>query len=36
LKSNRGRKALAPPWFFFNLLVASMVIVILARNGVLF
>jgi formate hydrogenlyase subunit 3/multisubunit Na+/H+ antiporter MnhD subunit len=36
LEAYRGRKALAPPWFFFNLLVASMVIVILARNGVLF
>src|SRR5258708_27237971 len=36
LEEYRGRKALAPPWFFFNLLVASMVIVILARNGVLF
>jgi len=36
LEDYRGRKALAPPWFFFNLLVGSMVIVILARNGVLF
>src|SRR5271157_442115 len=36
LESYRGRKALAPPWIFFNLLVASMVLVILARNGVLF
>jgi formate hydrogenlyase subunit 3/multisubunit Na+/H+ antiporter MnhD subunit len=36
LEEYRGRKALAPPWFFFNLLVASMVVVILARNGVLF
>ncbi len=36
LEAYRGRKALAPPWFFFNLLVASMVVVILARNGVLF
>jgi hydrogenase-4 component B len=36
LEAYRDRKALAPPWFFFNLLVASMVLVILARNGVLF
>src|SRR5216684_667046 len=36
LEAYRGRKALAPPWFFFDLLVASMVVVILARNGVLF
>ena len=36
LEEYRGRKALAPPWFFFNLLVASMVVVILAHNGVLF
>ncbi|MBI3792629.1 MAG: hypothetical protein HY275_17360 [Gemmatimonadetes bacterium] len=36
LEAYRNRKALAPPWFFFNLLVASMVLVILARNGVLF
>ncbi len=36
LEAYRGREALAPPWFFFNLLVASMVIVLLARNGVLF
>ncbi len=36
LEAYRGRKALAPPWFFFNLLAASMVLVILAHNGVLF
>ncbi len=36
LEEYRGRKALAPPWFFFNLLGASMVVVILAHNGVLF
>jgi formate hydrogenlyase subunit 3/multisubunit Na+/H+ antiporter MnhD subunit len=29
-------RRLGPPWFFFNLLFASMVVVILARNGVLF
>ncbi len=36
LEAYRDRKALAPPWFFLNLLVASMVVVVLARNGVLF
>ncbi len=36
LEAYRGRKAIGPPWFFFNLLVACMVVVILARNGVLF
>jgi hydrogenase-4 component B len=36
MEAYRGRKALAPPWFFFNLLVGSMVLVLLARNGVLF
>jgi hypothetical protein len=30
LEAYRGRKAVAPPWFFLNLLVASMVIVLLA------
>ncbi|MBI3757163.1 MAG: hypothetical protein HY267_04220 [Deltaproteobacteria bacterium] len=29
-------KWLGPPWFFYNLLVASMVLVLIARNGVLF
>jgi len=32
----RDKKLLGPPWFFFNMLVASMVMVVLARNGVLF
>ncbi len=32
----RGKKSLGASWFFFNLLVASMVMVVLARNGVLF
>lgn len=32
----RDKKSLGPPWFFFNVLVASMVMVVLARNGVLF
>lgn len=31
-----GRKALGPLWFFYNVLVASMVLVVIARNGVLF
>jgi len=32
----RDKKLLGPPWFFFDMLVASMVMVVLARNGVLF
>jgi hydrogenase-4 component B len=32
----RGKKSLGASWFFFNLLVASMVMVVLARNAVLF
>ena len=32
----RRKKLLGTPWFFFNVLVASMVMVLLARNGVLF
>jgi len=32
----RGKKSLGAAWFFFNLLVASMAMVVLARNGVLF
>src|SRR5512135_3271542 len=32
----RGRKSLGPPWFFSNILTASMVMVVVARNGVLF
>jgi formate hydrogenlyase subunit 3/multisubunit Na+/H+ antiporter MnhD subunit len=32
----RERKGLGAAWFFYNLLVASMVMVVLARNGVLF
>jgi formate hydrogenlyase subunit 3/multisubunit Na+/H+ antiporter MnhD subunit len=32
----RGKKSLSASWFFFNLLVASMVMVVLARNAVLF
>jgi hydrogenase-4 component B len=30
------RKSLGSSWFFFNLLVASMTLVVIARNGVLF
>ncbi len=36
LQAWRGRKSLGAPWSFYNLLVASMVLVVLARNGVLF
>ncbi|MGD0073346.1 MAG: proton-conducting transporter membrane subunit [Candidatus Binataceae bacterium] len=36
LESYQGKKVLAMPWFFLNLLVASMVVIVLARNGVLF
>jgi formate hydrogenlyase subunit 3/multisubunit Na+/H+ antiporter MnhD subunit len=32
----RGHKSAGAPWFFFNILVASMVLVTTARNGVLF
>jgi len=32
----RGRKSLGAAWLFYNLLVASMVLVVLAHNGVLF
>ena len=36
LLGDAGKKSLGAPWFFFNLLVASMVMVALARNGILF
>jgi formate hydrogenlyase subunit 3/multisubunit Na+/H+ antiporter MnhD subunit len=36
LLAYRDRKNLGVAWFFFNLLVASMAMVVLARNGVLF
>jgi len=36
LQTYRDRRALGPAWFFFNLLVASMVLVVIARNAVLF
>ncbi|MGD0138835.1 MAG: proton-conducting transporter membrane subunit [Tepidisphaeraceae bacterium] len=32
----RGRKSLGAAWLFYNFLVASMVLVVLAHNGVLF
>ncbi|MGD0464832.1 MAG: proton-conducting transporter membrane subunit [Tepidisphaeraceae bacterium] len=32
----RGRKSLGAAWLFYNLLLASMVLVVLAHNGVLF
>ena len=32
----RGKKSLGTSWFFFSLLVASMVLVVIARNAVLF
>ena len=34
--AHRRHKALGVSWFFYNLLVASMVLVVTARNGVLF
>ncbi len=34
--SGRERRSLGPAWFWFNLLVASMVMVIVARNALLF
>jgi formate hydrogenlyase subunit 3/multisubunit Na+/H+ antiporter MnhD subunit len=36
LLTYRDRKNLGGAWFFFNLLVASMAMVVMARNGVLF
>ena len=36
LLAYREQKSLGVQWFFFNLLVASMVMVVIARNGVLF
>ncbi len=36
LKAWSGKKNLGACWFFFNALVASMVLVFVARNGVLF
>ena len=36
LQAYAGRKNLGVSWFFFNLLTASMLLVVVARNGVLF
>ncbi|MFN8179782.1 MAG: proton-conducting transporter membrane subunit [bacterium] len=36
LGSGHHARSLGPPWFFFGLLVASMLLVVTARNGVLF
>lgn len=36
LLTYQEKKSLGAPWFFFNLLVASMALVVIARNGVLF
>jgi formate hydrogenlyase subunit 3/multisubunit Na+/H+ antiporter MnhD subunit len=36
LRGHGRRRSLGAPWFFFNLLVASMALVVIARNGVLF
>jgi formate hydrogenlyase subunit 3/multisubunit Na+/H+ antiporter MnhD subunit len=36
LRAAATRKWLGPPWFFYNLLTASMVLVVIARNGMLF
>jgi formate hydrogenlyase subunit 3/multisubunit Na+/H+ antiporter MnhD subunit len=36
LQAWKGKKPLGPQWLFFNLLTASMALVLIARNGVLF
>jgi formate hydrogenlyase subunit 3/multisubunit Na+/H+ antiporter MnhD subunit len=36
LQRYQGKKRLGPPWFFYNLLVVGMAIVLTARNAVLF
>ncbi|MEN6408028.1 MAG: proton-conducting transporter membrane subunit [Thermoguttaceae bacterium] len=36
LQGRTDRKNLGPSWFFYNLLTASMLLVVVARNGVLF
>ncbi len=36
LLAYRQRKSLGAPWLFFNLLVASMALLVMARNGILF
>jgi formate hydrogenlyase subunit 3/multisubunit Na+/H+ antiporter MnhD subunit len=35
LLEHRGHKLLGIPWFFYNLLAASMILVVIARNGLL-
>jgi hydrogenase-4 component B len=36
MQGYQGKKPLGPPWFFYNLLVVGMAIVLTARNAVLF
>jgi hydrogenase-4 component B len=36
LKSYSGKKKIGPVWFFYNLLFVSMLLVVLAKNGILF
>ncbi len=36
LGRRRDERPLGAPWFFFNLLVSSMVLVVVAKNGILF
>lgn len=36
LQSYQDKKSLGPAWFFYNVLTASMLLVVTARNGVLF
>src|SRR5207247_1713619 len=36
LARSAAHRSLGPPWFFYNLLAASMAMVVMARNGVLF
>jgi formate hydrogenlyase subunit 3/multisubunit Na+/H+ antiporter MnhD subunit len=36
LLAYRSWKLIGPPWFFFNLLIAGMIMVLVARNGILF
>jgi formate hydrogenlyase subunit 3/multisubunit Na+/H+ antiporter MnhD subunit len=36
LRAHADRKWLGPPWFFFNVLAASMAVVVMAADGILF
>jgi len=36
LRPEQERRWIGPPWFFFNMLAASMVVLCVARNGILF